>query len=156
MLPTDIIVTLTTSKNMTMCSDPKVIPILQHRPIPICVAEFKINSKSEYKRVEPFFYNCLFELCGDVLIDVDNREIRIRERQGSHFLIDANFNNATKIQKDFFEAYKKYSILLFEYQVFLKENIKKSLKGIWVKDKWIQLKFCNKGFIHITSSSILN
>jgi formylmethanofuran dehydrogenase subunit A len=156
MLPNYATVTLTTSQNIAMCPDPKIRSTLQERTIPICVAEYRIKNKLDYKKMEPFFHQSLFELCGDVFIDVDNKIVRINERQGNHYLIEATFENANNIQKSFFEYYKKYSVLLFEYQVFLRKKIKISLRGFWVKNKWVQLKIYHKNFIHIIPISSLN
>lgn len=156
MLPTEITVTLTTSQNMIMCSDSKAASILQSKPLPVCVAEYKIDNESDYKIYESFLQVYLLKQCGDIFIDTNNYIFKIREKTGFYFLIETYYKNPTKIQKEFFEAYKNFSALLLEYQIFLKDKIKFCLKGLWLRDSWIQLKINKEGFIHITPPSILN
>lgn len=107
---------------------------------PVCIVKLSLDNMPVIPN--DMLLRSMLELCGDVIIDYDNKIFRITDRgDNQNYFVDfCALPNITETQNAFFETWKNCRQLLFEFHLIYNNNIKLGLQGYWENNKWELLR----------------
>ena len=154
----DIQVALTTSKYILDSSIPEILDQAVEENLPICVSEFNLSAAGmdiRGEKAELDAANLLMKMMQNVYISSPGKTVRIgiRPDVAETLAVDYYQEKDTVPSVEFFKRWDETHYLIFEFQVFYKDNDPAfTIRGIFKGGTWTHKSMDFRGNISIVGT----